>query len=66
MSADSNSSITGVFGQSIIDGTISSKGGSQIDLSLSHGSTYTGATVNDVETATEGTLSRFFQMEAHR
>ena len=60
MSADSNSSITGVFGQSIIDGTISSKGGSQIDLSLSHGSTYTGATVNDVETATEGTLSLNF------
>ena len=38
MLADSNSSITGVFGRSVIDGTITSTGGSLIDLSLSHGS----------------------------
>lgn len=60
MVADSNASITGIFGKSTIDGGISSTNGSLIDLSLSHESIYTGATVNDVETATEGTLSLNF------
>ena len=57
MFANSNSSITGVFGRSIIDGTIKSKGGSLIDLSLSHGSVYTGATSNEVESASEGRIN---------
>ena len=57
MVADSNSSITGVFGRSVIDGTISSKNGSLVDLSLSHGSIYTGATSNEVETTSEGSIN---------
>ena len=57
MLADSNSSITGVFGRSVIDGTITSTGGSLIDLSLSHGSIYTGATFNKMETSSEGRIN---------
>ena len=57
MVADGNSSITGVFGRSVINGTISSKHGSLVDLSLSHGSIYTGATSNEVESASEGRIN---------
>lgn len=57
MVADTNSSIKGVFGRSVIDGTISSMNGSLVDLSLSHGSIYTGATSNEVETASEGSVN---------
>lgn len=57
MVADTNSSIKGVFGRSVIDGTISSKHGSLLDLSLSHGSIFTGATSNGAETASEGSIN---------
>ncbi|WP_443744126.1 autotransporter outer membrane beta-barrel domain-containing protein [Sutterella sp.] len=61
MVADTNSSIQGVFGRSVIDGTISSTNGSLIDLSLSHGSIYTGATSNKVGTASEGSVNLKFE-----